>query len=86
MRMMQVAADEIIGMAAVRYRVMSAARAMGVLTVVRSARMCRSTSGWIRAILRQGMFIHMSLMGTVKMSFMQIIDVTFVFDRGVTAA
>ncbi len=28
----------------------------------------------------------MTLMGAVKMSFMQIIDVTFVFDRGVTAA
>jgi hypothetical protein len=32
------------------------------------------------------MLIHMTLMGAVKMSFMQIIDVTFVFDRGVTAA
>jgi hypothetical protein len=31
------------------------------------------------------MLIYMPLMGAVKMSFMQIIDVTFVFDRGMAA-
>jgi hypothetical protein len=32
------------------------------------------------------MFVHVTLMGTVKMSLVQIIDVTFVFDRGMAAA
>jgi hypothetical protein len=32
------------------------------------------------------MFVHVTLMGTVKMSFVQIIDVTLMFDRGVAAA
>jgi hypothetical protein len=32
------------------------------------------------------MLIHMPLMGAVKMSFVQIVDVTFVFDRWMAAA
>ena len=32
------------------------------------------------------MFVHVTLMSTVKMSFVQIVDVTFMFDRGVAAA
>jgi hypothetical protein len=36
MRMMQVAFDEVVGVAAVRYRLVAASRAMSVLTVVRS--------------------------------------------------
>jgi hypothetical protein len=31
------------------------------------------------------MFVNMTLMSTVKMSFVQIVDVTFMFDRGVAA-
>jgi hypothetical protein len=32
------------------------------------------------------MFVDVTLMSTVKMSFVQIVDVTFMFDRGVSAA
>ena len=39
MRMMQVAFDEIVGVAAVRYRLVSACRPMSVLIIVRSAPM-----------------------------------------------
>ena len=85
-RMMQVAFDEMVGVAAVRNRFMSATSPMSVLAVVRTTRMSRGTSGRIRATLRQGMFIHMPLMGTVKMSFMQIIQMTFVFNSSVPAA
>jgi hypothetical protein len=38
-RMVQVAFDEIVGVAAVRYRLVSASRAMSVLTIVRSTPM-----------------------------------------------
>jgi hypothetical protein len=82
MRMMQVAFDEIVGVAAVRYRLVAASRAMSVLIVVRATPMRGRTRGWIRATFRQRMLIHMTLMGAVKMSFMQIVDVTFVFNRG----
>jgi hypothetical protein len=86
MRMMQVAFDEIVGVAAVRNRLMSATWPMSVLVVVRSTPMRRRTSGWIRAALRQCMFVDVTLMGAVKMSFVQIVDVTFMFDRGMAAA
>lgn len=84
--MMQMAFDEIVGVTAVRDRLMPATGPMSVLTVMRTTRMSRGASGRIRATLRQGMFIHMPLVGTVKMPLMQIIDVAFMFDRGVPAA
>jgi hypothetical protein len=85
-RMMHVAFDDVVGMTAVRYRLMSTTSPMIVLTVVRTASMSRRTSGRIRATLRQGMFIHMPLVSAVKMPLMQIVDMTFVFHRGVPAA
>jgi hypothetical protein len=84
--MMQMAFDEIVSVTAVWDRLMSATGPMSVLTVMRSTRMTRGASGRIRATLRQGMFIHMPFVGTVKMPLMQIIDVAFMFDRGVPAA
>jgi hypothetical protein len=85
-RMMHVAFDDVVGMTAVWNRLMSATGTMSMLTVVRTARMSRSTSGRIRATLRQGMFIYVPLVSTVKMPLMQIVDVTLVFDRRVSAA
>ena len=85
-RMMHVAFDDVVGMTAVRYRLMSTTSPMIVLSVVRTASMSRRTSGRIRATLRQGMFIHMPLVSAVKMPLMQIVDMTFVFHRGVPAA
>jgi hypothetical protein len=84
--MMHVASDEIVCVTAVRNRLMSATGPMSMLTVMRTAGMSRGTSGRIRATLRQGMFIHVPLVGTVKMPLMQIIDVTFMSDGGVPAA
>ena len=86
MRVMQVAFDEIVGMAAVRNRLVSATWPMSVLVVVRSTPMRRRTSGWIRTALCQCMFVNVTLMSTVKMSFVQIVDVTFMFDRSMAAA
>jgi hypothetical protein len=85
-RMMQVTFGEIVDVAAVRNRFMSAPSPVSVRSVVRAACMSRRTSGRIRATLRQGMFIQVPLVSIVKMAVMQIIDVTFVFDSGVSAA
>ena len=83
---MKVSLHEIVFMTTVRNLFMSAARSMRVLTVMRAARMSRGTSGRIRATLRQGVLIHMPLVGTVKMPVMQIVDVTFVLYADMPAA
>jgi hypothetical protein len=83
--MMQVAFHQIIGVAAVGNRFMSATSLMRVLRVVRTTRVARSTGRRIRTALRKNVFIDVPLMGTVKMPVMQIIDVIFVFDSGVPA-
>jgi len=57
-----------------------------MLAVVRTARMSRGAGGRIRATVGQTVFIHMTLMGTVKMPIMQIVDVTFMFDGGMAAS
>jgi len=84
--MMHVAFDDVVGMTAVRYRLMSTTSPMIVLTVVRTTSMSWRTSGRIRATLRQSMFIDVPLVSAVKMPLMQIVDMTFVFHRGVPAA
>jgi hypothetical protein len=84
--MMKMSFHQIVAMAAVRNRFMSATRPMRVLGVMGAARMSRGTRGWIRATLRQGMLIDVPLVRAVKMSVMQIVDVTFMFDRGMPAA
>jgi hypothetical protein len=78
--MMKVSLHEIVLMTAVRNRFMSAASSMRVLAVVRAARMSRGTSGRIRATLRQGVFIHVPLVGAVKMPVMHVVDVTLVLN------
>jgi hypothetical protein len=85
-RMTKVSSHEIVFMTTMRNRFMSATSTMQVLGVMSAARMSRGTGGWIRSTLRQCMFIDVPLVGAVKMSVMQIVDVTFVFDRGVAAA
>jgi hypothetical protein len=84
-RMVQVAFHEIVGMATVRYRFMTATTAMSMFALVSTARMAWGTGGWIRAALAQGMFVHVSGMNVVKMAVVQIIDVPFMLDRGVPA-
>lgn len=48
--------------------------------------MTRGTSGGIRATFGQGVFIYVPLVGIVKMPIMHIVDVTVVFDGGMSAA
>jgi hypothetical protein len=85
-RMMKVSSHQIVFMTTMRNRFMSATSPMRVLGVMGAARMSGGTGGWIRSTVRQCMFIHVPLVGAVKMSVMQVVDVTFVFDRGVAAA
>jgi len=57
-----------------------------MLAVVCTARMSRGARGRIRAAVGQTVFIHMTLVGAVKMPIVQIIDVTFMFDGGMAAS
>ena len=85
-RMVQMALDEMVGVAAMRNRFMSASSSMRVFGIVLPTGVSRGTSGRIRTTLCQGMFIHMPLVGAVKMPVVQVIDVTLVLNRGVPAA
>ena len=84
--MMKMSLHEIVLMTAVRNRFMPAASSMGVLAVVRAARMSGGASGWIRTALRQRVFIHVPLVRTVKMPVMHIVNVTFVLYADMPAA
>ena len=85
-RMMQMSLHEIVFMAALRNRFMSAIRPVSVLRVMCPTHMTWCASRRIRAALCQSMFVNVPLMGAVKMAVVQVIDVTFVFHRGVPAA
>jgi len=84
--MMKMSFHEIVFVAAVRNRFMPAASTMGVLTVMRAARMSGGTRSRIRTALRQTVFVHVALVSAVKMPVMQIVDVTFVLNRDMPAA
>src|ERR1700676_1301230 len=83
--MMQMTFYDMVHVLAVRNRFVSAARLMSVLLIMRTARMARRTIRRIRSALCQGMFIHVSRVDVVKMPVVQIVDVTVVLYRGVTA-
>lgn len=83
MRMMQVALHQVVGVAAVWDGFMSAAGAVGMFAVMGSACMTWGTGRRVRAALRQSMLINVSGVGAVKVSFVQIVNVSFVFNRGV---
>jgi len=84
-RVMQVAFYQIVGMAAVRNRLMPTLRAMRMLLIVGVTRVARSAVCRIRATLRQSVFINVPLMVVVQVALMQIVDVTFMFDCNVSA-
>jgi hypothetical protein len=83
--MMQTTFHEIIGVASMRNRLMSAAGAMGVFGVVFATRMAGGASGRIRTTFGEAVFVYMALVGTVEMSLVQVIDMTLVPDPGVSA-
>ena len=85
MGMMQMTFHEIIGVASMRNRFMTATGAMGVPGVVFAARMIGGASRRIRTTFVEGVFVYMALVGTVEMSLVQVIDMTLVPHPGVSA-
>lgn len=86
MRVMQVAFHEIVDVAAVRDRFVSATCTVCMLGVVRTTRVARGASRRIRLSFCEDMFVDVALMSAVQMPVVQVIDVTFMFDRGMPTA
>ena len=85
-RMVQVALDEVVHMVAVGQGLVSAARAVLVVGGVGSAVVLRSAGdGILRADLDR-MLVVVALVGVMEVAVVQIVDVTVVFDGGVSAA
>ena len=85
-RVMQVAADEIVGMVAVRHRLMAAAGAVLMSGLVRFARVSRSAVRRVDPRNRQRVLIHVISVPVVQMAVVQVVHVPVVPDRGVPAA
>lgn len=85
-RMMQVTADQIVDMVAVRHGLVAAAWAVHMLPVVATAAVAgRATFGIGRAD-RDHMLVDAVAMRVVQMTILQVIDMAVVLDRGVAAA
>jgi hypothetical protein len=85
-RMMEVALHKIIRVTAVGDSLVPATPAVGMFSVMCSARVGWSTSDRIRATLFEHMFIDVTAVGAMKVSVVQVVDMPFMFDCGVPAA
>ena len=83
-RMMQMTVDQVVDVITVRYRGVSAVRAVHVPGIVPLAVVRRAARGVDIGDL-DNMFVVVIVMGAVQMPVMQIAGVVAVFDRNVTA-
>lgn len=79
------ACDEVIYVVPVGNRLVPASHPMTVFLIVRIAGVIRSAGGRIPAAYVQSMVVHMVLVGPMQMTFVQIVHVLVVFNRGMAA-
>jgi hypothetical protein len=84
-RMMQVAIDEIVGVAAVRDRFVSAGGAMAVAFLVSAAIVVRRACLRIVPVHVELMLFHAPVADMMEMPVMQVVDMSLVFDGRVAA-
>jgi hypothetical protein len=82
---MQVSVHQVIGMLAVRYRFMTAARAVFVRRVVTAAVMAAGRGAGVSGVDGNDMLIHMSFVRMMQVPVMKIIRVAFMLDGGMAA-
>lgn len=82
---MQVAADQVIGVVAVGNRLMAAVGAVLVAALVFSAAMIRRAAFGIAVADADAVFVYVVAMHVMQVAVVQIIDVTVVAHRGVPA-
>jgi hypothetical protein len=86
--MMQVALNQIVSVIAVRDRLVTASRTVGMLRVVGTAAVGGRTGGRIRAAVGELMLVHMAVptVDAVQMSIVEIVDMVIVLDGRMAAA
>ena len=84
-RMMQMAIDEVIDVVAMRHRFVAAARAMHVAGFVAVAVMVGGADVRVGGADGDGVFIDVVAVRVVQVAAVQVINVAFVCDGGVTA-
>ncbi len=83
--MMEMSIHKVVNMIAVRYSLMPAVFTMRMLHIVRVAGMAICTFGWVGRVYFQRMLVHMSVMGVVQVSIVQVIGVVAVLNSSVPA-
>jgi hypothetical protein len=87
MWMMQMAVDQVVGMIAVRDRLMSAARAVNMCLIVPACRIGSGTTVGIRSAYRKGVFIdNIVAHHMVQATVVKIIDMAVMQDGYMTAS
>ena len=85
-RVVQMAAHEVVDVIAVRHRFMAAARAVDVILGVGAAGVLRRAAGRVAPADGQRMLLDLAALGMVQVAVVDVIDMAFVLDGGVAAA
>jgi len=86
MRVVQMPIHEIVDMAVMRHRLVSAAGTMDMARFMTGTAMIRRAGVWVRLRHLDHMLVHMVAMRMVQMTIMQIVDMVAVPQCGVAAA
>lgn len=85
MRMVQVVADEVVHVVAVRHHVVPAAGAVLVIALVMRAVVIGRAVGWVAVADRNRVSLHFIALVVVKLAVVQVIDVVVVAYRRMPA-
>jgi hypothetical protein len=84
-RVVQVTVDQVVGMVAVRNRLVTTLGTVPVSIGVPAAVVVRSASPRVERAHWDPMFVHVATVGVMQVTVVQIIRVIFVLHRGVSA-
>jgi len=85
-RMVQVSVHQVVGMVAVRHRLVSTARPMPMRRIVSAAPVVRRAAGGIGCAHFDGMLVDVIVMRMMEMAIVKVIDVALMADRNMAAA
>ena len=84
-RMMEVSVHQVIGVIAMRHRLVAAVRSVSVCGFVRAAVVARGAIGGIRSAHRNCVVVDVAIVNMMQVSVVQIIGVAIVLDGGMAA-
>jgi hypothetical protein len=85
-RVVQVSTDEVVRVVAVGDSLVATAGTVNVVLSVATAPMRRRTRGWVRCVDRHFALVHVPVVGAMKVTIVQVVDVVAVTNRCVPAA